>query len=146
MTRRLAAIVAGSVVIILAAIGFGYGTARWWRAEAPVSSQENVARSFNNLGNVQYDLREYAAAKKSDEEALAIYRKALPKDHPDIATSLNNLGNVQDNLREYAAAKKSYEEALAIFRKALPKDHPDTATSLNNLGPVSYTHLRAHET
>ena len=37
---------------------------------------------------MQIDLREYAAARKSHEEALAIYRRALPKDHPDIATSL----------------------------------------------------------
>ena len=42
---------------------------------------------------MQRDLREYAAAKASYEEALAIFRKALPKDHPDIATSLNNLGS-----------------------------------------------------
>ena len=41
---------------------------------------------------VQYELREYAAAKQSHEQALAIRRKALPKDHPDIANSLNNLG------------------------------------------------------
>ena len=85
---------------------------------------------------MQSHLREYAAAKKSHEEALAIRRKALPKDHPDIAVSLNNLGVVQQDLREYAAAKASYEEALAIYRKALPKDHPDIATSLDHLGDV----------
>jgi len=44
---------------------------------------------------VQYALREYEAAKASYIEALAIRRRALPKDHPDIATSLNNLGVVQ---------------------------------------------------
>ena len=70
------------------------------------------------------------------EEALAIRRKALPKDHPDIADSLNNLGAVQYDLREYAAAKASHEEALAIRRRALPTDHPDIADSLNNLGNV----------
>jgi CHAT domain-containing protein len=92
--------------------------------------------SLNNLGNVQWKLREYAAAKKSHEEALAIYRKTLPKDHPYIAMSLNNLGNVQGDLREYAAAKRNLEEALAIRRKALPQDHPDIALSLNSLGLV----------
>ena len=76
---------------------------------------------------MQSDLREYAAAKQSHEEALAIRRKSLPPDHPDIATSLNNLGLVQAELREYAAAKQSYEEALAIRRKSLPPDHPDIA-------------------
>ena len=83
---------------------------------------------------VQYELREYAAAKQSYEEALAICRKSLPPNHPDIANSLNDLGVVQSALREYAAAKQSYEQALAIRRKALPPDHPDIAQSLHNLG------------
>ena len=79
---------------------------------------------------MQSELREYAAAKQSHEQALAICRKSLPPDHPDIATVLNNLGNVQDELRDYAAAKQSIEEALAIRRKSLPPDHPDIALSL----------------
>ena len=83
---------------------------------------------------VQYELREYAAAKQSHEQALAIRRKSLPPDHPDIADSLNNLGSVQCELREYAAAKQSHEQALAIRRKSLPKDHPDIARSLLALG------------
>ena len=81
-------------------------------------------------------MRDYAAAKQSHEQALAIRRNALPQDHPDIAASLNNLGNVQDALRDYAAAKQSHEQALAIRRKALPQDHPDIAQSLSNLGAV----------
>ena len=85
---------------------------------------------------MQYELRDYAAAKQSHEQALAIRRKSLPPDHPDIATSLNNLGVVQSELREYAAAKQSHEQALAIWRKSLPPDHPDIADSLNNLGVV----------
>ena len=44
---------------------------------------------------MQRELREYAAARKSHEEALAIRRRALPEGHPDIAQSLNNLGYVQ---------------------------------------------------
>ena len=45
----------------------------------------DIAASLDNLGNVQYALREYAAAKQSYEQALAIRRKSLPPDHPDIA-------------------------------------------------------------
>ena len=79
---------------------------------------------------MQSALREYAAAKQSHEQALAICRKSLPPDHPDIATSLNNLGIVQYALREYAAAKQSHEQALAIRRKSLPPDHPDIASTV----------------
>ena len=73
---------------------------------------------------VQSELREYAAAKQSYEQALAIFRKSLPPDHPVIATSLGNLGLVQFELREYAAAKQSHEQALAICRKSLPPGPP----------------------
>ena len=86
---------------------------------------------------VQSELREYAAAKQSHEQALAIRRKSLPPDHPDIAQSLNNLGKVQSELREYAAAKQSHEQALASRRKSLPPGPtPISPTSLNNLGDV----------
>src|SRR5208337_760229 len=72
--------------------------------------------------------------KQSYEQALAIFRKSLPPDHPLIAYSLNSLGLVQSALREYAAAKQSYQEALAIFRKSLPPDHPVIAFPLLSLG------------
>jgi CHAT domain-containing protein len=100
------------------------------------NGHRDLATSLNDLGIVQYSLGDYAAAQKSHEEALAIRRKVLFKDHPDIAVSLNNLGNVQADLRDYEGARKSYEEALAITRKALPKDHPDIARSLINLGSM----------
>jgi Tfp pilus assembly protein PilF len=95
-----------------------------------------IAGNLYNLGNVQDELGEYAAAKANHAEALAIRRKALPPGHPTIADSLNNLGVVQWELREYAAAKASHAEALAIRRKALPPGHPTIADSLNNLGMV----------
>src|SRR5271157_5103328 len=103
----------------------------------------DLATSLNNLGNVQRELREYAAAKQCYQQALAIRRKSLPPDHPDLADSLNNLGAVQNALREHAAAKQSHEQVLAIRRKSLPPDHPDLATSLNNLGAVQDA-LREH--
>ena len=73
---------------------------------------------------VQYNLREYAAAKQRHEEALAIRRNSLPPDHPDIATSLNNLGLVQNDLRDYAGAKQRHEEALAIRRNPCLRTTP----------------------
>ena len=85
---------------------------------------------------MQRELREYAAAKQSHEQALAIFRKSLLPNHPDVAYSLNNLGLVQYILLEDAAAKQSHEQALAILRKSLPPDHPLIAQSLDNLGVV----------
>jgi CHAT domain-containing protein/Tfp pilus assembly protein PilF len=101
---------------------------------SPGLGPSSTAAWLMNLGDIQYSLRDYAAARGSYEEALAIRRRAFPPGHLDIATSLNNLGTVQRNLQEFAAARGSYEEALAIRRRALHADHPDIATSLYNLG------------
>ena len=46
---------------------------------------EAVDQILNTLGVAQLQLRDYAAARKAIEEALAIRRQALPPDHPDIA-------------------------------------------------------------
>ncbi|HKI16874.1 MAG TPA: CHAT domain-containing tetratricopeptide repeat protein, partial [Isosphaeraceae bacterium] len=90
--------------------------------------------SLQSLGSAQHSLREYAAAKTSYEQAMAMRRKAVPKEDPEIAQSLTLLGQVQYDLRDYAAAKESYEEALAIYRKARPPGHLDIAWSLYCLG------------
>jgi CHAT domain-containing protein len=64
------------------------------RRKALPHEHPDLAQSLNNLGGVLEDLREYAVARKSIEEALAIRRKALPPEHPDIASSLFNLGMI----------------------------------------------------
>ena len=81
---------------------------RWRSAASPCLRTTPISPQSEQPGSCR-ELREYAAAKQSHEEALAIFRKSLPPDHPDIATSLNNLGIVQYALREYAAAKQSHE-------------------------------------
>ena len=82
---------------------------------------------------MQCELREYATAKQSHEQALAIFRKSLPPDHPLIATSLNNLGMVQDELREYAAAKQCFEQrwrsAASPCLRTTPLSHVPCITS-----------------
>ena len=67
-------------------------------------------------------------------EALAIRRKALPKDHPNIADSLNDLGGAHLLSGRHEASMASYTEVLALRRKALPKDHPDIAQTLSMMG------------
>ena len=53
--------------------------------QGPADRHIDIAKCLDNLAGVQYMLKDYRGAKASDAEALAIRRKALPKDHPDIA-------------------------------------------------------------
>ena len=55
---------------------------RWRSAASPCLRTTPIAQSLNNLGNVQSGLREYAAAKQSHEQALAIRRKSCPRTTP----------------------------------------------------------------
>ena len=76
---------------------------------------------------MQCGLREYAAAKASHEEALAIRRKACHRDHPDIAASLNNLGTVQRELRDLCGGEGELRGGAGHPPQGPAKDHPDIA-------------------
>src|SRR5450756_2992201 len=89
--------------------------------------------------------------KKVSQEDPGVTPKPTPKLDPRNADAWNNKGNSLNNLSRY-------EEAIFCFDKALELD-PRNVTAWTNKGgslgslgryqeaiPVSYTHLRAHET
>ena len=47
----------------------------------------DVARSYNNLALVYYNLEEYNQAQQLQEKALMIRKKICGEDHADVATS-----------------------------------------------------------
>ena len=103
--------------------------------QVPASGPPRYRQSLNNLGMVQYALREYAAAKQSHEQALAICRKSLPPDHPDIATSLNNLGlRAVTSCGSMRRPSRAMSRRWRSVRKSLPPDHPDIATKSEQPG------------
>ena len=73
------------------------------------------------------------------EEALAICRSALPKDHPDIGGTLGSLGGVQTELRDYAGAKQSLEEAWPSAAKRCPRATPTSPKASTTWGPCRLT-------
>ena len=89
----------------------------------------DVARSYNNLALVYYNLKEYNQAKQLQEKALMICKKIFGEDHADVASSYNNLALVYDELGEYNQAKELHEKALMIRKKIFGEDHADVATS-----------------
>ena len=89
----------------------------------------DVARSYNNLALVYYNLKEYNQAKQLQEKALMICKKIFGEDHADVASSYNNLALVYEELGEYNQAKELHEKALMIRKKICGEDHADVATS-----------------
>ena len=83
-----------------------------------------VARTLGNLGNVQSERGDLAAAEASQKRALAIEETVYGPDHPEVAKTLTNLGNVQSERGDLSAAKVNLTRALAIQEKVRDPDHP----------------------
>ena len=57
--------------------------------------------------------------------SLAIWEKALGREHPDVAKSLSNLALLYQSRGRYADAEPLYQRSLAIYEKVLGRNHPD---------------------
>ena len=74
----------------------------------------------------------FAEAEPLYQEALAVYRHALPEGHPDIAQSLNNLAGLYYGQGRFAEAEPLFQEAVGILQQALGDDHPNTKVVIKN--------------
>ncbi|CAF4456069.1 unnamed protein product, partial [Adineta steineri] len=74
----------------------------------------DLAQSYNNIGNVHYNMENYPKALSYYEKAYEIRQQSLPPNHPDLAQSYNNIGNVHYNMENYPKALSYYEKAYEI--------------------------------
>jgi len=100
-------------------------------AETQVKSA--LASTYNQLGVVAQELREYGEARQNYQQALAI--KIEFGDRYEQAATYGNLGAVALDLREYEEAKLNYKQAIAIFDEF--HDRYSQATSYHQLGIVA---------
>jgi len=104
-------------------------------------SQEDRARTLNNLAVLYSDQNQHQKALKAYQEALNIRRdlaKANPSVYnPYVANTLNNLAILYKAQNQNQEALNAYQEALKLRRdlaKANPSVYnPDVADTLNNL-------------
>jgi CHAT domain-containing protein len=104
---------------------------------------EKRAADLHTEGERLYAAGDYAKARASFREALAMYRALYPKErypqgHANLATCINNLAVAHKVAGEYGQAEPLYREALGMRRAIYPKDqypqgHPDLVSSINNL-------------
>src|SRR5262245_16156182 len=87
----------------------------------------DVARSLNNLANLNRVKGDHAKAEALYQRALAIREKTLGAEHPDVAASLNGFANLRHDKADYTKAEALYQRALAIREKALGPEHPEVA-------------------
>jgi CHAT domain-containing protein/tetratricopeptide (TPR) repeat protein len=97
-----------------------------------------VARGLHRIGRVRAGRNDPRGAKQANEQALAIRRKVLPREHPDLGRSLNNLGLAESNLGNQRLAREVLEEAVRVWRAALGTSDPLLAMGLFNLGNIQH--------
>ncbi|CAF1230472.1 unnamed protein product [Adineta steineri] len=97
----------------------------------------------NQLGYIKDNQGYYEKAILYYEQALEIWQKNFPSNHPSLPTSYNNIGSVYDTMGEYSKALSYYEKALEIQQKTLPSNHPSFTTSYNNIGGV-YNNMKEY--
>ena len=96
----------------------------------------DVAKSYYNLGSVNWKLDQYNDAKVFYEKSLAIRKEIFGEHHGDVAASYNSLGNVYSVLGPHNQAKEYYEKSLAIRKEIYGEHHSDVAASYNSLGAL----------
>ncbi|KJU84408.1 hypothetical protein MBAV_003398, partial [Candidatus Magnetobacterium bavaricum] len=86
----------------------------------------NVARDYNSIGSVWYELGRKKEALGLFEHALEIDTAVYGESHPNVARDYNNIGSVCDELKEREKAVGFYKEALRILENCDETDHPHT--------------------
>ncbi|MBE0565164.1 MAG: serine/threonine protein kinase, partial [Krumholzibacteria bacterium] len=81
------------------------------------------AECAQNLGAVRTALGRPADAATAFTEALAIYERVYPPDHPEFAVTLNNLAETESAVGRHAEALGHYEQARGIVARSLGRDH-----------------------
>jgi tetratricopeptide (TPR) repeat protein/predicted Ser/Thr protein kinase len=99
-----------------------------------VGTDEARAEYLDTLGALASSEGDHAAARASQEQALALHERQLGPDHPGLATYLADLGVVADLQGDYEQARRYHERALEIRIRTLGPEHPAVAGSLDNLG------------
>src|SRR5262249_52937117 len=86
-----------------------------------------------SLAGLYEDQVRYDDAQRLAQDALSIFRSALPPDHPKTSEALNLLAILHMMRREFADGVELAREVAGRFARTLGEDHPDTLTAKNNL-------------
>lgn len=95
--------------------------------EKKLKMQNAIAKSLEQVGDVQARMAQFDAAERTYQEALAL-RRSLPEDDPerDVAESLSDLARLHEDQGDLPRARTFYEQAL----KAIEDNQPTLQKAL----------------
>ena len=97
-----------------------------------LAAEDEVLRLLDEAQKLK-DKGRYGDALPLVEQALALSRKALGRDHLGTAMSLNRLASLYQAKGEYARAEPLFRESLEVYEKGLGPVDMAVAHSVNNL-------------
>lgn len=97
---------------------------------------EQVALTYNELGNTYYNQSKYGLSLKYLEKAKNIRVKIFGENHTDVAESYNNLGVLYYSQGKYSQTLTNFKRSLAIQENLLGKKHSSTGMMYHNLGAL----------
>ena len=95
-----------------------------------------AAELWNEFGNHQLLVADYAGAEAAYRRALKVDETTFGPNHPSVAVDVNNLGNALRALADLQGARAAFERALNIDEMTFGSDHPKVAIRTYNLGNV----------
>ncbi len=108
-----------------------HGALPVFRRLAPDS--DNVAVTYNSLGNLSRYRGDLEGAEKNYREALAIHRRVLGENHPYVATDLHNLGRLLEARGNIPEAEQLLRESMAVLDKVYDGPHADKAQVMRSV-------------
>lgn len=100
------------------------------------SAHTDTGFSYVYLGNAQLDAKDYKAAKKNFEQALAIDAQLNQSDSHLKLGALNGLALVYRFTEQYSKAKQAFADLLNLVTNEYGMDHPRRGIVLVNSIPV----------
>ncbi|MCE5316374.1 MAG: tetratricopeptide repeat protein, partial [Parachlamydia sp.] len=94
-----------------------------------------VAQSLDHIGDIYYELGEYASALECYTKALQYWLGICDGEEPlYLAKRYNNIAACQHHLHKYEDSLKSNEKALKLRKGAFGEEHETVAQSYHALG------------
>lgn len=110
-----------------------------YKKECGDDDDQNVAMCLYNIGDVKMFEKNFEESISMYEQALNIWIKCLPENHPDIARAHMAIAHVQVELLLGNQALKHYIEALNIMKNSLPPIHHELAALYDHIGTLYYS-------
>lgn len=93
-----------------------------------------AAMCSKNLADCLRATGQLAEAEARAREALEIFQRVLPGDHPDVGGSLIILGRILTQKGDLVTAQESLQRVVEIYRAKLGEDHTRTGKAQSVLG------------